>query len=128
MSQVCIAAAVQTIEVLEGNLRQPLRMMSSLALFMIFSATTVLIAATLRPGSESQDSVVERAMLVLDRHRYHTQRVSDVREQLQAFIATVAGVRARREPHLGEWLGENRCCPPQVSNCSIRQARWHRDK
>lgn len=73
---------------------------SCIALFTAFSAASVLVAASLVPELEERYQLpgerLSQAINVLTSHRWQIDGASSAKEQLEQFMATVEGIKARR--------------------------------
>lgn len=97
---ICVQAAIDTINLLDLNLHAPIRMMSCIALFTVFSAASVLVAASLVPELEQRYELpgqwLSRALRVLSSHRWQIDGAPSAQEQLKQFMETVKEIKARR--------------------------------
>lgn len=97
---ICVQAAIDTIDLLDENLRAPLRVMSCIALFTAFSAATVLIAASLIPELEDRYELpgnrITQVMNVLTSHRWQIDGVASAIEHIEQYMKTVDDIKARR--------------------------------
>ncbi|KAI8632439.1 putative transcriptional regulatory protein [Xylariaceae sp. FL1651] len=105
VSNICVHAAISTIDALHTNLRFNSRMISSIAVFMTLSAATIVIAASLVPelAVNLEDSTgpytdaVAKAFQVLDGHMWQIEGAPRAKDLLEKFLETVNRENKRRK-------------------------------
>lgn len=98
--EMCVQAAIVTIDALVEDLKSPIRIMSSFAIATAFSAATVLVAASLAPDLVRRFDLpgtrVPQAWKVMRKHRWQVDGSRHAQRQLRDFIAKVEQIKARR--------------------------------
>ncbi|KAL1599459.1 hypothetical protein SLS60_007262 [Paraconiothyrium brasiliense] len=96
VSALSVATAVSAISMLHDNLQSPYRIMSSSVVFMVLSAATLIIAASLvpefevsiEPSTKYRDTIT-MAFEVLEGHQWQIENARGARKQLESFIDIV---------------------------------------
>jgi hypothetical protein len=104
VSSICVQAAISSINMLHANLRSDSRIFSSNAVFVTFSAATVLVTASLVPelGVNLEDctgpysDAIAKALQVLDEHRWQIEGATRAKVLLEKFVETVRDIKKRR--------------------------------
>jgi hypothetical protein len=104
---ICVHAAMDTIDVLATNLSSPIRIMSSLAIATAFSAATVLVAASLVPDLKERFGLpggrISLALHIMDSHRWRVDGSASAKLQLEHFVATSEDVKSRQRGSKGRF-------------------------
>ena len=109
VSTTSVQSAISAIGILHANLHSAYRIVSSTAVFVTFSAATVVIAASLVPeldvnfedGDSHYGDMVAKAFQVLEEHQWQIEGARGARKQLVSFLETVRKARERRKG--SEW-------------------------